>query len=82
MFKKEERRGWSYWKTPRTHDRVVEMINGVEAVILCTTTLSDPSWKENDLQLVGSGKPFPKVSLYQLQQRRWVRQAKSFLSSD
>lgn len=61
-LKKDERRRWSY-------DRVVEMINGVEAVILCTTTLSDPSWKENDLQLVGSGKPFPKFSLYQLQQR-------------
>lgn len=28
-----------------SYDRVVEMINGV-----------DPSWKENDLQTVGSGK--------------------------
>lgn len=38
------------------NDRVVEMINGVEVIYKCTTTLSDPSQKENDLQSVGSGK--------------------------
>lgn len=37
-------------------DRVVEMINGVKPFIHCTTTLSDPSQRENDLQSVGSGK--------------------------
>lgn len=52
------------------NDRVVEMINGVEVIYKCTTTLSDPSQKENDLQSVGSGKTgIVKISLYQLQQR-------------
>lgn len=55
VFKKEEKRGWSYRKI-HANDRVVEMINGVEVIYKCTTTLSDPSQKENDLQSVGSGK--------------------------
>lgn len=74
VFKKEEKRGWSYRKI-HANDRVVEMINGVEVIYKCTTTLSDPSQKENDLQSVGSGKTaIVKISLYQLQQRWWVRQ--------
>lgn len=49
MFKKEERRGWSYWKILRIYDCVVEMINGVEVVIFCIMILFDFLWKENDL---------------------------------
>lgn len=69
MFKKKKEDGVIGKFQEHANDRVVEMING-EVIYKCTTTLSDPSQKENDLQSVGSGKTaIVKISLYQLQQR-------------
>lgn len=56
MFKKKKEDGVIGKFQEHANDRVVEMINGVEVIYKCTTTLSDPSQKENDLQSVGSGK--------------------------
>lgn len=50
MFKKKKEDGVIGKFQEHANDRVVEMINGVEVIYKCTTTLSDPSQKENDLQ--------------------------------